>query len=69
METRLTSNLNIAEIWLSTADQRDAACMATLPAVIADLKAQNRYPVVFRSGAESLYDHTLGLLAHNRAGN
>ena len=67
MEIRLNPQVNIAEIWLSTADQKDAACMATLPSLIEDFKAKNQYPVVFRSGTDSLYDQTLGLLLHNRA--
>ena len=66
MEVILTAKSNIAEIWLTKADQGDPDVMAALPSIIESLKAQKRYPVVFRSGTGSLYDNTMGLILHNR---
>ena len=66
MEIYISPTSNIAEIWLTRTDQEDPEVMAALPATIEGLKAQKRYPVVFRSGTGSLYDNTLGLLLHNR---
>lgn len=66
MEVIVSDKSNFVEIWLTRADQEDPQCMDTLPKMVEDIVRQKRYPIIFRSGREEMYDVTLSLLQHNR---
>lgn len=66
MRIHTNEEKKLVTIWLTSEDQSNPACDAFLDPLISVWKAKAYFPVVFRSGIDSLYDNTAGLLLHNR---
>lgn len=66
MEISRNDQNKFFEIWLTNADQKDAACMAQVKALTKQWHAKGYMPVVYKSGREDLYENTSHLLTTNR---
>ena len=66
MIVKQNDRLKIMEIWLTRADQEDAALLECLKPKYVEWKQQGILPVVYRSGTESLFDCTIDLLTYTR---
>lgn len=67
MEYHQNDAHRLLEIWLTGADQQDAACRAQSGALIREVQRRGYLPVVYRSGTGDLYESTAALLAGHRA--
>lgn len=66
MEIHLNQTRKIAEVWLSTADQKNTRQQEQLKSIYKDFKKQGFLVAVFRSGTQDLYRQTADLLCYNR---
>ena len=66
MKMVVDENKKIVELWLTAAEQNDAALMESLTPLYGAWREKQYRPVVFRSGGRDQLDLTEGLLLHNR---
>jgi len=68
IELQVRDSEKIVEIWLTSAEKKDALLQELLQSVYANYKAQKYKVAVFCSGQRDLLNCTAGLLLHNRTG-
>jgi len=66
MEICVKDSLKIVEIWLTNAEQGNAALRKSLQPLFDEYKQKKYKVAVFESGHGDLVDATAGLLLHNR---
>lgn len=66
MEIYKNETSKILEIWMTNADQKDAACTAKVKQLIKKWHDKGFLPVVYKSGTEDLGERTSALLVLNR---
>ena len=65
MEFEVDTELNLAKVWCSHADQRDEVKQKKLKGFIADCRKKKIFVCVYESGDGSLLENTKELLANN----
>lgn len=65
MKFEIDSELNLAKVWCSHADQRDEAKQKKLKEFIADCRKKKIFVCVYDSGDGSLLENTKELLVNN----
>ena len=66
MEVCVKDSLKIVEIWMTNAEQGDAALRKSFQPIFEVCKQKKYKVAVFRSGHGDLLYNTAGLLLHNR---
>ena len=66
MEVHVRDDMKLVTVWLTRAEQEDAAIRKQLKALYADYKAKKYKVAQFHSGTEDLYTCTRDLLLFNR---
>ena len=66
MEINVLDDEKLVTIWLTRAEQSDAALQEQLKSVYAKCKAKKYMVTLFHSGTEDLYECTRDLLLYNR---
>ena len=66
MEVYVRDDMKLVTVWLTRAEQEDAAIREQLKALYADYKAKKYMVAQFHSGTEDLYHNTRDLLLFNR---
>lgn len=66
MEIRIHEDRRLAEIWLTKAEQQDAALRESLKPVYQQYREQKYLVAVYLSGQKDLYEQTRNLLLYNR---
>ena len=66
MEIQVRDDMKLVTVWLTRAEQEDAAIREQLKALYADYKAMKYMVAQFHSGTEDLYRNTRDLLLFNR---
>ena len=66
MEVHVKDDMKLVTVWLTRAEQEDAAIREQLKAFYADYKTKKYMVAQFHSGTEDLYRNTRDLLLFNR---
>lgn len=66
MEIHLNQVAKLAEVWLTSEDQKNAQMQGQLKSMYQDFKKQGYFVAVFQSGSQDLYRQTSDLLCYNR---
>ena len=66
MEVCVKDSLKIVEIWITNAEQGNAALRESLQPLFNEYKQKKYKVAVFESGWDDLLYNTAGLLLHNR---
>lgn len=56
----------IIEVWMTNADRQDKQLFESMKQACANWKQQGLLPVIYFSGQEEIYEHTLALLDYNK---